>query len=195
MRAFNLRVSARVVLACLLACGLQVVTSAQGRGHGKGRDGNPSAGGVGGNPGAERSGRGRSGDASGGQSRGDSAGGDGQRREAGEHGRSHSAGGDETDTEHSDGNHGQTVSARRHAAIEAWKASGQGGPPPWAGVGGGPGGNPNHPGQGQQTGRGHGRGKGRHGSKTGRGDEDKQAPGVENTDGRGATKGRARGQG
>src|SRR5262249_27728159 len=55
-------------------------------------------------------------------------------------------------------NHGQEVSSERLAAIEAWKASGRKGPPPWAGVGGGPGGNPNHPGQGHEIGRGHGGG-------------------------------------
>jgi hypothetical protein len=53
-------------------------------------------------------------------------------------------------------NHGQMVSSHRLAAIQAWKASGQKGPPPWAGVGGGPGGNPNYPGQGRDIGRGHG---------------------------------------
>jgi hypothetical protein len=45
-------------------------------------------------------------------------------------------------------NHGRIVSSRRLSAIRAWKASQRKGPPPWAGVGAGPGGNPNHPGQG-----------------------------------------------
>jgi hypothetical protein len=49
------------------------------------------------------------------------------------------------------------VSARRRAAIQAWKASGQSGPPPWAGVGGGPGGNPNKKGKGQTKGGGSGK--------------------------------------
>jgi hypothetical protein len=53
-----------------------------------------------------------------------------------------------------DVNHGRAVSEWRHEAIDAWKASGQSGPPPWAGVGGGPGGNPNHVGRG--PGAGHG---------------------------------------
>ena len=51
-------------------------------------------------------------------------------------------------------NHGRIVSSQRLAAIQAWKASGQKGPPPWAGVGGGPGGNPNYPGQGKDIGHG-----------------------------------------
>lgn len=45
-------------------------------------------------------------------------------------------------------NHGRIVSSRRLSAIRSWKATEKKGPPPWAGVGGGPGGNPNHPGQG-----------------------------------------------
>lgn len=46
-------------------------------------------------------------------------------------------------------NHGDLVSSERHEAIEAWKARGKHGPPPWAGEKGGPGGNPNHQGQGK----------------------------------------------
>lgn len=50
-------------------------------------------------------------------------------------------------------NHGRIVSSRRLSAIRTWKATGRKGPPPWAGVGGGPGGNPNHPGQGHDIGK------------------------------------------
>lgn len=46
-------------------------------------------------------------------------------------------------------NHGQVVSSQRLAAIRAWRESGTGGPPPWAGRGGGPGGDPKHPAHGR----------------------------------------------
>src|SRR5215216_4556609 len=154
MKSLALRVSAGVIIACLLACGLEAA-SAQGRGQGKGRGGNQSAGG--GAPDTGRAGRGRSGDVDNSQSQGDNEAADGQGRrdgagDGGGRGRGRGRGGDhsdggDTDAEDSNGSHGQEVSARRRAAIEAWKASGQSGPPPWAGVGGGPGGNPNHPGQ------------------------------------------------
>src|SRR5215207_11474550 len=152
MRALALRVSAGVVIACLFACGLQATASAQGRGQGKGRGSNPNAGGS--NPGAGQPGRGRSGDVDNGQGRSDNAGADARRGGAGGQGRDDSAAGDDgqgrggnrggeqpgaddADAEDSNGSHGQEVSARRRAAIEAWKASWQSGPPPWAGVGGG----------------------------------------------------------
>src|SRR5215204_55382 len=180
MRALALRVSAGVVIACLFACGIQAA-SAQGRGQGKGPGGNQSAGG--GNPGASRAGRGRS--SNNGQSRSDNEGAGARPRESDDQGRDDSTGGDggrghgrgrggdhsdagDADAEDSNGSHGQEVSARRRAAIEAWKASGQSGPPPWAGVGGGPGGNPNHPGK-------HKRGKAKHGSDKGGGDEERSA--------------------
>jgi len=54
-------------------------------------------------------------------------------------------------------NHGKWVSARRLKAIRDWKAGDHHGPPPWAGAGGGPGGNPNDRGQGREIERGHGR--------------------------------------
>jgi hypothetical protein len=60
-------------------------------------------------------------------------------------------------------------------------------------VGGGPGGNPNHPGRGQH-GRGDKRSKGKHGGNTGRGDEERQAPEGGNSQGRGAAGGTGRGR-
>jgi hypothetical protein len=82
------------------------------------------------------------------------------------------------------------VSARRRAAIEAWKASGRSGPPPWAGVGGGPGGNPNHPGQGKKAGRGKSK-------REGNGGEGREGSGGGNPQGqsRGTGKGEAPGKG
>jgi hypothetical protein len=82
-------------------------------------------------------------------------------------------------------NHGQEVSSQRLAAIEAWKSSGQKGPPPWAGVGGGPGGNPNHPGQGREIGHDHVSGLPRQAERGGHQESDGETPAAAHGRGKG----------
>lgn len=174
----GLRITVNIALTCLLALGMYTVASAQGRGKGRSSAGNPNMGGKVGTPGIGDAGRGRSAPVNDGRG-GDNETSVGNQRAgisnqstgnrggaANTHSRPNvAAAGAGTPGQANNGvageDHGQTVSARRRAAIEAWKASGQKGPPPWAGVGGGPGGNPNRVGQGQPNGRGAGKVKGK----------------------------------
>jgi hypothetical protein len=115
-----LRISTNIALGCLLAVSACTMASAQEPGRG--------AGAGAGSQGSERSGA------------GNSAPGRAGNRGAGKQSDGNS---EQGDSESDKGSRGQEVSARRRAAIEAWKATGKSGPPPWAGKGGGPGGNPN----------------------------------------------------
>jgi hypothetical protein len=182
-----LKTMTSIALTCLIACAAYTTAAAQGRARSVG--GNPNAG-RGANRGVSN-GRGRTADVNNGQDRDEDTGGN-QHGAMGNH-KNGRPGSDDDDSQDRSGglgagrrnsgigniglgrvNHGQMVSRRRRAAIEAWKATGRNGPPPWAGVGGGPGGNPNQPGLGQQIGRVYGGGRvrrvgKRHGNGHGRG--------------------------